>query len=629
MKYIFCILLGLVAFFATVRAMDGVGMFRVEDIVQDIYEQLTETNETDFTELQEELFDLAEHPVNINRATVGDLEKLRFLSPEQIDNILLYVYKHPLENLYELQLIDGLHDYDIRNLCAFVVVGPTADSRQQPSAKEVFHYGKHEILARTDVRNLETYIGDPVYVQCKYKFNYDNRVRFGAVLRREPGTQASALEYGGYVQLNDFGPFRTIVAGNFQAQFGQGLVLSNPYHRGKSNYVTNVGMAPQGLKKYTSADGDGLHGVGATLSWDLPEERIRNAAIDFTAFYSLTRTNDSIRRHVVGSNLSFRYAKLQVGVTFAENIWSDSLGYYHSPRYTEHYFHGRNQAIVGVNFRYNYGWFDVFGEVATAQNTCWGVGVQVGSRFTPVSDVGLVVLYRYYSPTFGNTLGYGFSESSRINDENGLYISLDVSRLKHWRFSAYGDVFRFDGVKYGIPFAPSYGYDALLQIQWLYSEWWDMAVKLRARDKAKKGTYSLRWQFNRTDGNWKLRTQADANLVKDSVNSLTWGIGIFQDVQYCFSTVPLTLQLRLQAFHACPWDNRIYVYENDVLYAFSMPAIYGQGGRAYLNLRWRILPQLSLYFRVSETIYARRWAEEQKRASMFDTDVHLLLRAYL
>lgn len=204
----------------------------LDNIIGDVYEQLTETGAVDYEELQEELLDLAAHPINLNAARASDLERLRFLNDIQIDAILLYVYQHPMQDISELQLIDCLHDYDIRNLRAFVFVAPIEKSdRLYP--REVFRYAKHEITARIDARNIENYTGDPVFVQTRYKFNYQNRVQFGVNLRRPAGGKAKDLEYGGYVQLNNLGVVRTVVAGNYQASFGQGLVFANVFHTGK------------------------------------------------------------------------------------------------------------------------------------------------------------------------------------------------------------------------------------------------------------------------------------------------------------------------------------------------------------------------------------------------------------
>ena len=595
----------------------------LDNIIGDVYEQLTETGAVDYEELQEELLDLAAHPINLNAARASDLERLRFLNDIQIDAILLYVYQHPMQDISELQLIDCLHDYDIRNLRAFVFVAPI-EKLDRLYPREVFRYAKHEITARIDARNIENYTGDPVFVQTRYKFNYQNRVQFGLNLRRPAGGKAEDLEYGGYVQLNNLGIVRTVVAGNYQASFGQGLGFANVFHTGKSAYVLTAGNRVDGLRKYGSVDGAGLHGAGATLGW-----KRGKVHIDFSALYSLQHTRDTVRHHVLGANLTMRYRRLKIGLTAAEHLYSDSVYPYRDMRYNVHYFRGSRQAVVGLNFRYNYGLFDVFGEVATAQNRHWGVGLEVGSRIMPTQGVGLILLYRYYSPWFDNTSGYAFSETSRLNDENGLYLGAEITRLRHWRWSVYGDVFRFAGVKYGIPYAPSLGYDALLETAFQPNRIWNMNLRLRAREKAKRGTYHARYQFNWSDNGWRLRTQAEANLVCDSTHNLSWGASVYQDVQYSFSSVPLTLQVRLQGFDARHWNNRIYNYENDVLYGFAVPAVYGQGGRAYLNLRWQIIKQLGLYLRVSETVYSRVWQTAHSLSSATRTDIHLLLRATL
>ena len=94
--------------------------FSLEDILEDIYNELSEEGEVPLEEVQEELLELASYPINLNQTTADELSKLRFLSDEQIDAILLYQYQHPFQEIYELQLIDCLKDYEIRNLLPFV-----------------------------------------------------------------------------------------------------------------------------------------------------------------------------------------------------------------------------------------------------------------------------------------------------------------------------------------------------------------------------------------------------------------------------------------------------------------------------------------------------------------------------
>ena len=630
--------------------------FSLDDIILDIYNAVTEFGEVDYEQLQTDLYTLHESPIDLNNTSDEELTQLYFLSPQQIDAILAYAYRHPFESLYELRLIPELADYEIRDLLPFVYINRDALNSETINtdalyAKEIFAKAHHELLTRIDARNIEAYEGtDPIYTQFRYRFDFRRRVTFGVQLRRPAGGFARDLQYGAYLQLNDITPhLHTLVAGNFQASFGQGLVLAPVFHAGKSMYVTSVGQQREGLRYYSSVDGEGLHGAGATLRW----EWNKTTRLDVSALYSMRRANDSTWHHLLGANLTLRHKKLQVELTAIENLWSDSIHPYTNAKYNRHYFRGRNQAVIGASFRYNHGWFDMFGEVATAQNyqitndqspitkSHWGFGTIIGFRFYPTNGISLLALYRYYSPYFDNALGYAFSETSRLGDENGGYLGFDITRLRNWRFIGYGDIFYFSGYKYGLGDATrTLGYDAMAEIQYSWSkhpsfqggDGGRLSLRLRARQKG-DATYSTRAQFDWAQGSWSLRTTAEANIIPSKLSTLnsqlTYGYTIFQDISY---SLPLRegrglgLRLRLQGFDAREWANRIYTYEHDVLYAYSIPAVYGLGGRAYLCLRWQIIPQLALYFRASETVYARKWAAAHSRP-LTRTDLHLLLRA--
>ena len=600
-----------------------VANFSLEDIIGDIYSNLTEFSEVDYEQLQTDLYALNANPIDLNNTSDEDLQQLYFLSPRQIDDILAYADRHPFESVYELRMIPSLTDYEIRNLAPFVRVSARTPEHNYMYAREVFTQARHEIITRVDARNIEAFEGsDPVYAQLRYRFDYQRKVLFGGQLRRPVGGKAEDLQYGAYLQLKDIAPHvHTIVGGNYQASFGQGLVIAPVFHSGKSMYVAAAGQQKNGLRYYSSADGAGLHGAGGTFRWEWGKK----TRLDVSALYSMNRYKDTTWHHAVGANITLRHKKLEVQLTGMEHIYSDSIHPYRNANYNRHYFRGYRQAVLGASARYNYGWFDAFAEVATSENSpSWGFGTIVGSRFYPTDGVSLIALYRYYSPWFDNEYGYAFSETSRIGDENGGYLGFDVTRLKNWRFSGYGDVFYFSGYKYGLGNdTATIGYDAMLEAQYHHSpisnqQWW-LSFRARARKKGTTSTYSLRALFEWHRNGWSLRTTADANYVE------SYGVSLAQDIAYDFTPytlhhTPLSLRLRLQGFDARKWENRIYLYEHDVLYAFAIPATYGLGGRAYLCLHWQIIPQLAMYLRVSETVYS----DLRTR-----TDLHFLLRATL
>ena len=94
----------------------------LEDIILDIYNAATELGEVDYEQLQTDLYTLNESPIDLNHTSEEELSLLYFLSPQQIDEILLYADKHPFQSLYELRLIQSLADYEIRDLLPFVKI---------------------------------------------------------------------------------------------------------------------------------------------------------------------------------------------------------------------------------------------------------------------------------------------------------------------------------------------------------------------------------------------------------------------------------------------------------------------------------------------------------------------------
>lgn len=583
--------------------------FTLDDILEDIYNQLSEDGEAPLESLQEDLLEIAANPINLNNTNANELSKLHFLSDQQIDAILLYQYQHPFQEIYELQLIHCLKDYEIRNLLPFVYVGK-ADEDDKLYFREVFHYAQHEMTLRLDARNIEDFEGDPMYGKLRYRFNYQNRVQAGvtATMVTDNGRLAigDRMDYGGYIQLRDIGPMKTIVAGNYQANFGYGLVVGSPFKRGKSAYIQSTATTDEGLKKFSSV-GDSynyFHGLGATA-------RIRWA--DVSAFYSLREDKkEEAWQHVVGANATARWKKLKVGVTGIETIKKPIQN--PSLKVNEIGKEVNNKGVIGANVRYNWGKVDVWGEVAASQGEKWGWGTIMGVRVNPITDLNLLAIYRYYSPEYENVYANALCSKTRVYNEHGVYIGVKYNRLNNWQLSVFGDVWKE-------------GYETMAQADFIPHKDYKMHMRLRAKRKNEIDTYSLRWNTVWESGQWKLKTQVDGNMVYTKDN-WSYGWSLFQDVEYRLANVPIVLQLRAQAFDAREWNNRVYMYENDVLYAYSFPFVYGFGGRFWLNARYKINDTFSVYLRVSETVYQEKWAFEHDKKST-RTDVHALLRVKL
>jgi hypothetical protein len=641
------------------RAQDVVST--TEQLIADIFEQYSQEseNELDFDTFYEDLMFLSENPVNLNQVKREELEKFPFLSDIQVENILSYIYRFgALQTIFELQLIDGLDMTDIRRLLPFVTIGDFASERNKVYWADLLKYSKNELLIRFDRGlnakegyrllpedapnasevNAKKYAGSPFYQSLKYRYHFKDRILGGFTTEKDAGepfwgkTQKGYDFYSGYVQLNDFGKFKTFVAGDFRANFGQGLVLRTDFGMGKSSYVLNVTPRNSGLKKYSSTDEyNFFRGAGAT---------IRINKFDITAFYSnkmidgdtlngsftsiyktgLHRTlNETNKKHnvnqqVAGSNITFNHANFQIGFTAVHTLLNSNIEPDKSV-YNYFYFSGNSQTTGGLHYRMRWHKLNFFGE--TAFTNGWALATLNGFSFNPVSQVSLVFLQRYFSPEYDTFYATAFSETSRINNETGYYIGAEIRPFKRWKISTYADVYRFPWTKFGID-APSVGKDYLLQADFGLRRDLNMFWRLKYEEKQSNlsGTgavmpvlvplqkASLRYQLNYLFGKFSFRNLIEGNLAKKGDTDWTYGITASQDISYAFASLPLKLDFRFQVFDAINYENRFYSYEKDILYAFSIPMYYGLGSRYYLNLRYEPTNRLSFWFKIGQTTYA-------------------------
>ena len=66
-------------------------------------------------------------------------------------------------------------------------------------------------------------------------------------------------------------------------------------------------------------------------------------------------------------------------------------------------------------------------------------------------------------------------------------------------------------------------------------------------------------------------------------------------------------------FSIMSWDARIYTYENDILYSFSIPALSGTGSRSYIMAKWEIADFAELRLKYGLTSLAAGSASTDSR----------------
>jgi hypothetical protein len=100
-----------------------------------------------------------------------------------------------------------------------------------------------------------------------------------------------------------------------------------------------------------------------------------------------------------------------------------------------------------------------------------------------------------------------------------------------------------------------------------------------------------------------LRTRLQASHLRDD-DALPWrnGYVLSQDASVQVGR-RVQLSVRYAVFDADDYDTRQYVFEQDVLYAVSIPALYGQGTRAYAIAQLTFNKHFTVWLRYATTQY--------------------------
>jgi hypothetical protein len=79
------------------------------------------------------------------------------------------------------------------------------------------------------------------------------------------------------------------------------------------------------------------------------------------------------------------------------------------------------------------------------------------------------------------------------------------------------------------------------------------------------------------------------------------GFLFFQDLIYTMS-LKLKCWYRMAFYNTEGYNSRVYSYENDLLYYFSIPEFHGKGMRSYINLKYQPVKLVAIYFKAGYTL---------------------------
>ena len=645
----------------------------LDRLTQELFAEI-QSDETPFEDLYETLLQYYQTPLNLNTATREELRGLLLLNENQITTLLKHrEVNGDLLSVYELQSIEG---YDLRTITRILPFVSVQTSNANASRGNLWQriarednnalYLRYERVLQerqgytppTIYQGQPTtrYLGSADKMLIRYRVSHTKDFSVGFALEKDAGEpivwnpdkgQFGADYVSAHLLIQERGRLKALAVGDYQLQFGQGLLLSSGFGVGKgAETITTLRRSSVGIRAYSSLlENTFFRGGAATYqvasrvqatafashkNVDANLQQTQDSLAQFDEFTSgllytgFHRTASEIaNRHrlaetIGGGNATYTSANgnLAIGATGVYTHYGTAILKRPEP-YNRFEFSGKDNLALSLNYSYVWRNLLLFGE--TARSTGGGLGTVNGLLASLGPTVDAALLVRHYDADFHTLYGNAFSENTRNINETGVYIGLKVRPVARWEISAYYDQFRFPWLRYRAS-APTDGHDALVRLAYSPTKTSLLYVQLRQRLKPRdlpaddvvrpiplpgeQLRQSLLMYYNTAlTPQLDLRTRLQASRLRDDLG-LPWrrGYVLAQDVGYQFNRT-LKLTARYAVFDADDYDTRQYVFEQDVLLAVSVPVLYGQGTRVYGLAEIRLNRTLTLWLRYAETRY--------------------------
>ena len=605
-----------------------------------------------YEDLFENLAQLTTNPIDINCATSDQLSSLGILTQSQVDNIIVYRKDNgDLLEIYELQSIPSLDLETIHEILPYVTIRSSAPGKnflgRVRSQHNTYLFARYErTLQRADGYSMSgdsvtLYRGDPGRFYSRFRTTSPGDLSIGLTAEKDAGeqlqwnkTQRGFDFHSGHVQLLNKGPTTNFIAGDYTAQFGQGLTLGGGFGMGKgSETITTLRRSSTGFLPYSSANEAGffrgiassfslpasfvLHTFGSSLQRDASNSDEGSLSVlqsgkhrtenELNGRHRLTERNYGVVVEYKALPRQHR-GSLDIGWILHHTSFSQPIN--KSPTiYNTFDFGGTSNTNTGLFANYNFQNLNFFGEFS--QTIGRGRGCVGGVLASISRNIDASLLVRHYDRTFYTFYSNAISESTTPKNESGIYWGWKHAINRRLFYTAYVDLFTFPWLRFR-NYQPSTGTEELIRLTYKQSKTSEFFVQFRDERKSRNipGEAPAYKSATANRQNWilgsslsfgKLSLKGRIQFSSLRQQTTTRGFAIAFDAGYDWNR--FSVATRFAVFDTDDFDNRQYMNERDVLMAFSFPAYYGEGTRSYLVGRFQATSWLDLWIKIAETSY--------------------------
>ena len=471
------------------------------------------------------------------------------------------------------------------------------------------------------------YEGTKPKVYNRMTLKYSRNYQAGFLAEKDAGETSIDEFKSYYISLSDVGNLQELVVGDYLVEFGQGLALWSPYGFSKgSDAVYPVKKRDRKLRPYTSAtETSFLRGAAGTVT-------INDFSI--TAFYSKNKMDANIDP-VTGDILSvpvdgLHRTELEIEKKNAaeETLWGGRIDYtageflnagfmHYRSKYSNSFFPSDVFDLSGDEFNFSSFSYDMiisdinlFGEFVYNGTSVASIN---SAQFSIGRDLSFISSIRSYPRNYVSLHGYAFGERSGApSNEFGIYNGIK------WRtpvglLNFYYDQFKFPFATFSNPL-PSEGDEFLAdfiseplnkvetRIRYKYENK-DLTESIdNKKELVKRLRQVIRFELiYYPTKNLRLKGRYEFNNYRvAAIDAKENGYLFLQDIRFA-PTSNFNLYTRIIFFRTDSFNSAIYEYENDLTGVLSNLAMYGEGIRWYLIIRYRPMKLFTISAKYSET----------------------------
>jgi len=629
----------------------------VEQQLENITENSEDVETEDDSYLQQ-LNQLQRNPLNINQVEANVLRELRMLSPMQIENFLSYrAVMGSFISIYELQAVPGWDLLTIQKVRPYLSISGTsslADIRTRlregdrsllVRVAQTLERSRGYLLDSSSARNF--YPGSPQRLFVRYKYTYKNLLQYGVVGEKDPGeqffkgSQKKGFDfYSAHFFVRNAGIVKSLALGDFTVNMGQGLTqwMSLAFKKGPD--ILAVKRQSSVLRPYNSAGEIFFHrGAGITIgkqNWQATVfGSLRNIDANFNATDSsggqddfvsslqlsgLHRTKSEVadkgaqRQLAFGGSFSYKLNRLHLGINAVQFKMKYPLIKADDP-YNIYALSGKQFGNYSADYSYTLRNMHFFGEVAITDKKY--AAIVNGLLVSVANNVDMSFFYRNISKGYQSLYTNAFTESTYPSNEKGFFSGISIKPNLSWRIDAYADIYRFPWLRFRVN-APKEGKDYMVQATYKPNKVFEIYTRYKAESKHinyNPGQLTLSPVVARPRKNWRthlvyhinkvftMRSRAEVVWFDQNGPAAEQGFLVFADLLYKPMMAKFSGNMRLQYFETEGYNSRLYAFENDVLYNFSIPVFYDKGYRVYFNVNYDLTKKVTIWARWARFVY--------------------------